>query len=352
MVNLGVQSVVSAGVATILGAAAVIAPVEHRPPTPPLVAGHTTVDVALSAAVIPLPSPAGDRRVAVAVMPKASTATANPIAPQVSTVDLAAFPALGSAIIGVYNAVEPWVAWGFDVAQYAVGWVPVVGWLAPQIGIFYDFGESIVQSVVFNFANWIDGNVTFVEGIGNIARDSWNATVQLGVNELNWILPPLPPWPPIFGGRVATANAEPAAADQLVAEAAPPAQEAARAPEVPTDAPAENESTPQEATPDETAPDEAAPDETAPGDAQEAAVTEDAAHDDVADATGASQDAEATPDADPADTTENTTSDTAEDTTKDTAKDTAKDSGAAAQADNDSAGSDSAGSDSADSGTE
>lgn len=352
MVNLGVQSVVSAGVATILGAAAVIAPVEHRPPTPPPVAGHTTVDVALSAAVIPLPSPAGDRRVAVAVMPKASTATANPIAPQVSTVDLAAFPALGSAIIGVYNAVEPWVAWGFDVAQYAVGWVPVVGWLAPQIGIFYDFGESIVQSVVFNFANWIDGNVTFVEGIGNIARDSWNATVQLGVNELNWILPPLPPWPPIFGGRVATANAEPAAADQLVAEAAPPAQEAAPAPEVPTEAPAENESTPQEATPDETAPDEAAPDEaapdeTAPGDAQDAAVTEDAAHDDTADATGASQDAEATPDADPADTTENTTSDTAEDTTKDTAKDTAKDSGAAAQADNDSAGSDSA-----DSGTE
>ncbi|RZT18856.1 hypothetical protein EV589_3118 [Mycobacterium sp. BK558] len=332
MVNLGVQSVVSAGVATILGAAAVFAPVEHRPPTPPPVAGHTTVDVALSAAVIPLPSPAGDRKVAVAVIPKASTAMANPVAPQVSTVGLAAFPALGSAIIGVYNAVEPWVAWGFDVAQYAVGWVPVVGWLAPQIGIFYDFGESIVQSVVFNFANWIDGNVTFFEGIGNIARDSWNATVQLGVNELNWILPPLPPWPPIFGGRVATANAEPAAADQLVAEAPPP-EDAAPAPEVPTDAPAEHESTLQ-STPQEATPDETAPDETAPGDAQEAAVTEDAAHDDVADATGASQDAEASPDADPADTTENTTSDTAEDTAKDT--------GAAAQADNDSAGSDSA----------
>ena len=54
----------------------------------------------------------------------------------------------------------------------------MVGWLAPQIGILYDFGKSIVQSAVYNFAFWIDGDVTFFEGLGNIARDSWNTLVQ------------------------------------------------------------------------------------------------------------------------------------------------------------------------------
>ena len=61
------------------------------------------------------------------------------------------------AIIGIYNAIEPWVRWGFEVATYAVGWIPYVGWLSGQIMIFYNFGERIVESLVFNFANWLWG---------------------------------------------------------------------------------------------------------------------------------------------------------------------------------------------------
>jgi hypothetical protein len=38
---------------------------------------------------------------------------------------------IGSSIKAIYNAIEPWVEWGFDLAAYAVGWVPYVGWLAP-----------------------------------------------------------------------------------------------------------------------------------------------------------------------------------------------------------------------------
>lgn len=99
------------------------------------------------------------------------------------------------AIINTYFVIEPWVRYGFEVATYAVGWVPWVGWLSPQIMIFYNFGERIVESLVVNSANWLWGPLPFGEGLGNIARDSWDALVQLGIDEWNFWLPPLPPLP-------------------------------------------------------------------------------------------------------------------------------------------------------------
>lgn len=99
------------------------------------------------------------------------------------------------AIINTYHAIEPWVRYGFELATYAVGWVPWVGWLAPQIMIFYNFGERIVESLVVNSANWLWGPLPFGEGLANVARDSWNALVQLGRDEWNFWLPPLPPLP-------------------------------------------------------------------------------------------------------------------------------------------------------------
>ena len=99
------------------------------------------------------------------------------------------------AIINTYHAIEPWVRWGFEVATYAVGWIPWVGWLSGQIMIFYNFGERIVESLVVNSANWLWGPLPFLEGLGNIAEDSWNALVQLGRDQWNFWLPPLPPLP-------------------------------------------------------------------------------------------------------------------------------------------------------------
>ena len=99
------------------------------------------------------------------------------------------------AIINTYHAIEPWVRYGFEVATYAVGWIPWVGWLAPQIMIFYNFGERIVESLVVNSANWLWGPLPFGEGLGNVAEDSWNALLQLGRDQWNFWLPPLPPLP-------------------------------------------------------------------------------------------------------------------------------------------------------------
>lgn len=99
------------------------------------------------------------------------------------------------AIVNTYHAIEPWVRYGFELATYAVGWVPWVGWLSPQIMIFYNFGERIVESLVVNSANWLWGPLPFGEGLANVARDSWDALVQLGRDEWNFWLPPLPPLP-------------------------------------------------------------------------------------------------------------------------------------------------------------
>jgi len=99
------------------------------------------------------------------------------------------------AIINTYHAIEPWVRWGFELATYAVGWIPYVGWLSGQIMIFYNFGERIVESLVVNSANWLWGPLPFGEGLGNVAEDSWDALVQLGIDQWNFWLPPLPPLP-------------------------------------------------------------------------------------------------------------------------------------------------------------
>ena len=118
------------------------------------------------------------------------------------------------SIKSTYVAIEPWVHYGFQLAQYAVGWVPYVGWLSPQIDIFYHFGERIVRSVVFNSADWLWGPLPFAVGLGNIARDSWNSLVQLGIDQWNFWLPPLPPLPPFpFAAR--QAQSQPAAAEAL-----------------------------------------------------------------------------------------------------------------------------------------
>ena len=83
--------------------------------------------------------------------------------------------------------------YAFDWIRWGVGWIPFVGWLSPQVTIFYNFGERIVRSLVFNSADWLWGPLPFFEGLGNIAEDSWDALVQLGIDQWNfWGLPPLP----------------------------------------------------------------------------------------------------------------------------------------------------------------
>jgi PE family len=106
---------------------------------------------------------------------------------------------IGNAIQNAYLAIEPWVQYGFNLAAYAVGYLPYVGLLAPQIYFFYDLFEPIVQSGLFNTLDWLGGTIAFSQGLSNF----WEATTA-SINsfiqtEINWVLgflPPLPPLPP------------------------------------------------------------------------------------------------------------------------------------------------------------
>ena len=102
-------------------------------------------------------------------------------------------PNLADTIDGVYIAVEPWVRYGFQVAADVLGWVPWVGWLSGQIMVFYDFGQRIVASGVFNFTDWLRGQGGVIENLIDFGIDVGLAFVWLGIDEYNYFLPPLPP---------------------------------------------------------------------------------------------------------------------------------------------------------------
>jgi hypothetical protein len=105
---------------------------------------------------------------------------------------------IGNAIEAAYLAIEPWVQYGFNLAAYAASFV--VGGLAQQINFFYYLFEPIVQAGLFNTIDWLQGTITFSQGLANF----WSATTA-SINwfiqtEINWVLgylPPLPPLPPI-----------------------------------------------------------------------------------------------------------------------------------------------------------
>ena len=111
----------------------------------------------------------------------------------------AAAGSIGGAIEALYLAIEPWVQYGFDLVSYAVGFVPFVGVLAPQIMFFYDLGEPIVQSLLFNTIDFLSGTVSFGEALSNFATATADAFSTFVNTEINWVLsflPPLPPLPP------------------------------------------------------------------------------------------------------------------------------------------------------------
>lgn len=222
-VRTSVRSYLLAGVAAVGAAAVAFAPVQALPPDIAVTAEQPVLDASASREAVALLAAVQGLAVRPASPPVAPTAPtpdevqaavtaiqelAAPGAPATTAaadsaieVGTAAFPGAANAIKDVYNLIEPYVAWGVEVAQWAVGWVPWVGLLSGQIGIFYTFGEAIVYSVVFNVADWIGGTVGFGEGLANIAAATSQAVTDLIRDEINWVrsfFPPLPPLPPVL----------------------------------------------------------------------------------------------------------------------------------------------------------
>jgi len=219
--TVSMRSTLAAGLAAATVSAAAVVPV-----TLPGSAAITLPSIELSASVLPLNQPAA----------AAAGAVIGDNAPRPAAAALPAFPgpvtvsATGSAsdtIINAYNAIEPWVQWGFEVAAWAVSYLPwPLGWLGQQINIAYNTGEPIVQALVYSFAYLIDGQFdligpTLINGVNT-------AVTNLVTGEIAWVLsffPPLPPisFPVLPGASVAArsaAVAAPAPARTRSAEAA------------------------------------------------------------------------------------------------------------------------------------
>ena len=204
--TVSVRSYLAAGLAAATMSAVAVVPI-----TLPRIEAITLPAIELSSAVLPLVQPvtaAAGAVLGAATPAAAATAAADPMA--------AATGSAGDMIINAYNALEPWVQWGFEVAAWAVSYLPwPLGWLGQQINIAYDTGEPIVQALVYSFAFLIDGQVDL---IGPTLTNGVNTAVtNLVQGEIAWVLgffPPLPPGPvlPVFptaaaAGRAAAASA-------------------------------------------------------------------------------------------------------------------------------------------------
>jgi hypothetical protein len=200
-------------------------------PSPTAVTSAMTVSpsVALRAAVTPLLEPVN---VAAAAEYAPTVCCSNP------SVDPQAVPltSAGSVIINTFDALEPWVAYGFELADYALSFVPGLWWIAPAIDLAYFSIEPLVQAGVYSFAYLIDGQFADI-----------GPTLALGVQEavdnfiffgIAWIgslipLPPLPPLPPIppFPAAGVSAPAQSVSRTAAVAGAAATAEAEIVAPE-------------------------------------------------------------------------------------------------------------------------
>lgn len=151
-------------------------------------------------------------------LPAASTAAL--AAPQAA----ATGSGIESLIKNTYDAVEPWVAWGFELAQWGLSFVPGLWWVAPGIDLAYFSIEPLVQAGVYTIADVLGLN--FAQ-IGPDIRAGIQQSAQNAVTyALAWLqslvpFPPLPPFPPRPGAAVAAPTARAAAAIPAAETAAP-----------------------------------------------------------------------------------------------------------------------------------
>ena len=194
----------------------------------------------------PYPGPWPDANTLFA-LPAASTATAA-AAPRAAAVT----NGVESAIKNTYNAVEPWVAWGFQLTQWGLGFVPGLWWVAPGVSLAYYSIEPLVQAGVYSFADVL--GLDFAQ-IGPDVQQGIQQSAQNFVNySLAWIqslipFPPLPPFPPRPGAAVAGPAASTVRAAAALREAEAPASDTvAEVTPVTDSAPATGDSSPAENT--------------------------------------------------------------------------------------------------------
>ena len=119
---------------------------------------------------------------------------------------------LEAAIKNTYNAVQPWVAYGVNWADYLLGFIPVVNWFTPAIPLAYNTFQPLAKGGTYAFADLVGLNFAAIgPDIATGIKTSINNFVTY---LLNWANIPLPPRPPL------SAASTPAAAARVPAAAA------------------------------------------------------------------------------------------------------------------------------------
>lgn len=171
------------------------------PPAPPRLAANHRPSTQLTAAALPLLPDALDTA--------PTSAQAFDFADAAQLLAPAAATGFAGFIQSLYVGAEQWVRYGVNLTAWLVGWVPLVGLLAPQINIFYDLGESMVRSTVFNTTDWLSGTIGFGQALTNIGSETAAAFDDFFTAQQNWIRHFLPPAPPIFPSAEAAAALDP-----------------------------------------------------------------------------------------------------------------------------------------------
>lgn len=188
-INTGITTSINNGIA--YGAAWLnsLVPFPPLPPIPPLPGAA----VAPSAAAL-------------------SAATGLAAAPEASSVTTP----IEDAIKNTYNFVEPWVAYGAELTQYVLGFIPGLWWIAPGVDLAYFTIEPLVQAGVYTIADVIGLDFAQIgPDINTGIQTSINNAITYGLAWLNSLvpLPPFPPFPPFPGAAVdASTMSVPAAA--------------------------------------------------------------------------------------------------------------------------------------------
>lgn len=111
------------------------------------------------------------------------------------------------AIKNTYDFVEPWVAYGFELTQYVLSFIPAVWWVAPAIDLGYFTIEPLVQAGVFVLADVI--GLDFAQIWPDITAGVSESVTNAVDYALAWLgsLVPLPPFPPFPPGPFASVPA-------------------------------------------------------------------------------------------------------------------------------------------------
>lgn len=218
VMTVSVRAYLLAGAAAATATTIALTAVQVTPADVAVPAHPTSPQPELSQAMVDLLAAAGRMRMAIPApsMPLAPSARSAPAASAQPTATAIA-PNLADTIDNVYVTVEPWVQYGFEVAAYALGWVPWVGgWAGGLLLDGYNFGQSIAASAVFNFTDFLRGDGGIVTNLADFGVDVALSFAWLAIDVVNTFVPlppiPLPPRPPLQGPLLASTLAGPTTA--------------------------------------------------------------------------------------------------------------------------------------------